>query len=157
MVSRRELLFGFARRFGKNIPVSGLGADVVEADRLFASGNWEAARERYRAVLQAERTHHEARVRLGICFYKMGDFLQAKDTLALALRHRPGDLLAQIYLGLAYARRGHTPKALAAWEGFMDPANIDLTREVNLWRALADASQDVDPQAMADAVEAHLS
>lgn len=156
MVTRRDLLFGLARRLAPAAPLSGLDAEVRAADAAFAAGDFASARDRYRAVLQAQRDHHEARVRLGICFYRLGDFLQAKDTLALALRHRPDDLLARAYLGLAHARRGQVAKALAAWEGFMDPANIPLTREINLWRALAEGGEPIDPQALADAVEAVL-
>ncbi|HCF04734.1 MAG TPA: hypothetical protein DEU72_00620 [Desulfomicrobiaceae bacterium] len=153
MVTRRELLLGLVRRVTPKSPLSGLDAEVRAADAAFASGDFALARERYRAVLRTQRDHHEARVRLGICFYKLGEFLQAKDTLAMAVRHRPADPLARAYLGLSYAQRGQVEKALAAWEGFMDPDNISLTREINLWRALAESGEPVDVPAMVAAVE----
>ncbi len=153
MVTRRELLFGLARRLAPHTPLSGLDAQIRAADAAFAARDFAVAREGYRAVLQTQRDHHEARVRLGICCYYLGDFLQAKDTLVLALRHRPTDSLAQAYLGLSYARRGQVAKALAAWEGFMDPANIPLTREINLWRALAEGGEAIDSQELVAAIE----
>lgn len=155
MISRRDLLFGAIRRWretdGK--PVSGIGADVGAADAAFARKDYAVARELYKNVLQGNRLHKEARLRLGLCHYHLGEYVQAKDALLMVTRQHPREYLAKLYLGLSYARRRQMEKCMNAWADFMDREHIGVMREINAHRALYEAGENLDGVEMADAVE----
>lgn len=159
MISRRDLLFGAIRRWRKDDdrPVSGIGADIGAADMAFARKDYAAARELYKAVLKANRLHKEARVRLGLCHYHLEEYVQAKDTLLMALRQHPQDYLARLYLGLSYARRRQVEKCMDVWKDFMNREHIGVMREINAHKALHECGEALDGIEMADAVEKALA
>lgn len=160
MISRRDLLFGMVRRVreadGAARPVSGIGADISAADEAFARREYGTARDLYKAVLKDNRSHKEARVRLGMCHYLLGEYVQAKDTLLMVVKAHPADYLAKLYLGLAYARREQVQKCMDIWDGFIDREHVGVMREINVFRALHESGEIVSGPEIADAVEAAL-
>lgn len=160
MVSRRDVLFGMVRRLrdaNGEKPVSGIGVDIAAADAAYARKDYAAARALYKDVLAANRAHQEARVRLGLCHYHLGEYIQAKDTLLMALKQRPGDSLASVYLGLAYARRDRVAKCMEAWVGVIQRDQVALMREINVQRALYEMGESLNGADIAEAVERALS
>lgn len=160
MISRRDLLFGMARRLresGGDKPVSGIGADIGAADAAYARQDYALARDLYKDVLQGNRQHKEARTRLGLCHYHLGEYVQAKDSLLLVLKQHPKEYLACLYLGLAYARRDQLDKCMAAWTGFVDRNHVGVMREINVHRALYETGETMTGTAVADAVEKAFS
>ena len=155
MVSRRDLLFGMVRRLrgGEEKPVSGIGADIAAADAAYARREHAVARDLYKDVLKSNRGHKEARIRLGLCHYHLGEYIQAKDTLLMALRQHPGESLAALYLGLAYARREQLEKCMDAWKGVVLRDQIELMREINVQRALFETGESLRGADVAEAVE----
>ena len=159
MISRRDLLFGMARRLreaGGDKPVSGIGVDIAAADAAYARKDYVQARDLYREVLKGNRAHKEARVRQGLCHYHLGEYVQAKDTLLMVTRQHPGEYLACLYLGLAYARRGQVEKCMAVWKGFVDRDHIGVMREINVQRALFETGETLTGTEVAEAVEQAL-
>lgn len=160
MISRRDLLFGMVRRIREkdgDKPVSGIGADIGAADAAYVRKDFAAARDLYKEVLKANRAHKEARVRLGLCHYHLGEYVQAKDTLLMIHRQHPGEYLACLYLGLAYARRDQLDKCMEVWKGFVDRDHIAVMREINVHRALYETGEALTGASVAEAVEQALS
>lgn len=159
MVTRRDLLFGMVRRLRDadgTKPVSGIGADIGAADAAFARREYAQARDLYKDVLRDNRTHKEARVRLGMCQYMLGDYLQAKDTLLMVVRSHPAEYLACLYLGLAYARREQLDKCMEVWRGFVNRDHVGVMREINVQRALYETGEELCGAEVAVAVERAL-
>ena len=154
--SRRELLFGFMDRIrgrdrAETAP-TGLDSGLAKADEVFAQGKWSEALEAYRDSLSTSPLNDEARVRVGICFYRLEKHTQAMTELKAVLRKRPHNL-ASLYLGLTHARRGELDKTLAAWKAYFDPGRVALMREVNLQCACIEEGHEVDSGEVARAVE----
>lgn len=160
MVSRRDLLFGMVRRLRDTTgekPVSGIGVDITAADAAYARKDHAVARDLYKDVLKTNRAHKEARVRLGLCHYHLGEYIQAKDTLLMALKQYPGDSLAALYLGLAYARRDQLEKCMDVWKGVVQRDQVGLMREINVQRALYEMGEPLNGSDVAGAVEKALA
>jgi len=160
MISRSDLLFGMARRLretGGDKPVSGIGADIGAADAAYAGRDYAAARELYKDVLKGNRAHKEARIRLGLCHYHLGEYVQAKDSLLVVFKQFPGEYLVCLYLGLAYARREQLEKCMEVWKGFVHRDHIGIMREINVQRALFETGEALTGPEVADAVEKALS
>ena len=160
MISRRDLLFGMVRRLREtdgDKPVSGIGADIGSADSAYARKDYSTARDLYKEVLKANRAHKEARIRLGLCHYHLGEFVQAKDALLMVYKQHPGEYLACLYLGLAYARREQLDRCMEVWKGFVDRDHIAVMREINVHRALYETGETMTGSAVAEAVEQALA
>lgn len=159
MVSRRDVLFGMVRRLrdaNGEKPVSGIGGDIAAADAAYGRKDYASARDLYKEVLAGNRAHKEARVRLGLCHYHLGEYIQAKDTLLMVIKQHPGDSLASLYLGLAYARREQLEKCMEVWKGFVQRDQVDLMREINVQRALFEMGEPLRGVDVAEAVEQAL-
>jgi len=154
--SRRDLIFGFMDRIrgreqGEEA-ATGMTAPSAEADAHFAEGRWEEALDAYRNVLGQAASDAEARVRVGICLYRLGKHTQAVAELAAVLRKREHNL-GSLYLGLCHARRGEPDKMTEAWKKYFEPARVNLQREVNLQVACFEEGHGSDTGQAADAVE----
>jgi len=160
MISRRDLLFGMARRLresGGDKPVSGIGADIGAADAAYVRKEYVVARDLYKEVLKGNRAHKEARIRQGLCHYHLGEYMQAKDTLLLVFKQHPTEYLACLYLGLAYARREQLDKCMEVWKGFLNRDHIGVMREINVHRALYETGETLTGTEVAEAVEKALA
>jgi tetratricopeptide (TPR) repeat protein len=159
MISRRDLLVGMVRRLREGEeekPVSGIGADIGAADSAFAGKDFAGARDLYKGVLKGDRSHKEARIRLGLCHYHLGEYVQAKDALLMIHKQHPAEYLACLYLGLAYARRGQLDKCMDVWRKFVDRDHVAVMREINVQRALFETGEPLAGPDVADAVEEAL-
>ena len=160
MISRRDLLFGMARRLrepGGDKPVSGIGADITSADAAYVRKDYAVARDLYKEVLKGNRAHKEARTRQGMCHYHLGEYVQAKDQLLMVFKQYPGEYLACLYLGLAYARRDQLDKCMEVWKGFVDREHIGVMREIGVQRALYETGEPLTGLEVAEAVEKALA
>lgn len=156
MISRRDLIFGMARRLRENSeekPVSGLGMDIGAADAAYGRKEYQQAKELYKTVLKANRAHKEARIHLGLCHYHLGEYVQAKDVLLMVHKQHPDEYLACLYLGLAYSRRERLDKCMEVWAKFTDPNHVEVMRELNVQRALYETGEPMTGQEVAQVVE----
>jgi tetratricopeptide (TPR) repeat protein len=134
-------------------PVSGIGREIGEADRLFGEGELEQAREGYKGVLAREPRHVEARVQLMVCHYRLGDLNPAKVCAQQVLQKNPENHTAKLFLGLAWARKGNLEKAMQAWEGYFDMNNRHVLREINVYKALFEEGEELDCEEVVREVE----
>jgi tetratricopeptide (TPR) repeat protein len=166
MVSRRDFLFSAVRRMRQNVddvvsaaaprpaqPVSGIGREIGEADRLFGEGELERAREGYKGVLAREPRHVEARVQLMVCHYRLGDLNPAKVCAQQVLQKNPENHTAKLFLGLTWVRKGNLEKAMQAWEGYFDMNNRHVLREINVYKALFEEGEELDCEEVAREIE----
>jgi tetratricopeptide (TPR) repeat protein len=166
MVSRRDFLFSAVRRVRQNMddvvsvaaqkpakPVSGIGREIGEADRLFGEGELEQAREGYKGVLTREPRHVEARMQLMVCHYRLGDLNPAKVCAQQILQKNPENHTAKLFLGLTWARKGNLEKAIQAWEGYFDMNNRHVLREINVYRALFEEGEELDCEEVVREIE----
>ena len=160
-VGRRRFLtvfFGrFREGFDADAPVAASSAaagTLASANEAFARGEHEAASESYRTFLAAESGNREARLRLGICQYKLGRHVQAKVEFERVLREKKGkDNEASLYLGLTLCAAGRPEKAVAVWKLFFDPKAVHTQRELNLQVALLESGETPPPDEIVAAVE----
>ncbi|MFA6810693.1 MAG: tetratricopeptide repeat protein [Desulfoplanes sp.] len=163
MVSRRDFLLGAVRRVRQNVddvvtpekkaPVSGIGKDICEADRLFGEGQYDQAVELYKNVLSRESHHKEARVQTMICQYRLGQINPAKVCAQQVLKQEPGNQVARLYLGLVWAKKGNLDKAMQAWSDYFDLKMPRILREVNLQKALFEAGEGLECEDVVASVE----
>jgi len=167
MVSRRDFLLSAVRRVRQNVddvvtpekkaPVSGIGKDICEADRLFGEGLYDQAVEYYKTVLSRESNHKEARVQTMICQYRLGQINPAKVCAQQVLKQEPENQVARLYLGLAWAKKGNLDKAMQAWSDYFDLKMPRILREINLQKALFEAGESMNCNAVVACVEELIS
>ena len=163
MVSRRDFLLSAVRRVRQNVedvaapetraPVSGIGKEICEADRLFGEGRYDQAAECYASVLARESHHKEARIQTMICQYRLGRINAAKVCAQQVLKQEPESQVARLYLGLAWARKENLAKAMLAWKDYFDLKHSLVLREINLQKALFEAGEAPDCEAVVASVE----
>ena len=166
MVSRRDFLFSAMRRVRQNVddavspaspkPVSGIGREIGEADRLFGEGMFEEARDAYKVVLGREPHHLEARVQVMICHYRLGEINPTKVCAQQVLQKEPENHTAKLFLGLSWLRKDNLEKALEAWEGYFDVDKPLVLREVNLQKALWEAGEEIECEVVVRDIEKTL-
>jgi hypothetical protein len=83
--------------------------------------------------------------------------VQAKDQLLMVVKQHPGEYLACLYLGLAYARRDQLDKCMEVWKGFIDREHIGVMREIGVQRALYETGEPLIGVEVAEAVEKALT
>ncbi|HVU52172.1 MAG TPA: tetratricopeptide repeat protein, partial [Polyangia bacterium] len=99
--------------------LSGLPADLRALNLLalvrFKLGRLEEARATYREIAGAAPNDASARRNLGLLAIKLDNLDEAIPELEMAARLVPGDKQAWSYLGYAYAKKGQTVPAAAAF------------------------------------------
>jgi uncharacterized protein (AIM24 family) len=99
--------------------LSGLPADLRALNLLalvrFKLGRLEEARATYREIANATPNDASARRNLGLLSLKLDKLDEAIPELEMAARLVPGDKQAWSYLGYAYAKKGQTVPAAAAF------------------------------------------
>lgn len=161
--SRRNFLFGAARRFKKEdpAPVVASTAECVdsmkEANRLYLEGEWEEARIKYRECLKADQNDADLRYRLGVCFYRLERYRQAKIEFERCLRVDQGYHDAFLYLGLTMVRLNRPEKAPGLWKRYFNPKAVTVQRELNLQMGLMEEGVMDSPELIAKAVEAAIT
>jgi Flp pilus assembly protein TadD len=77
----------------------------------FSGGNYDAAIARLNAILAEEVNHFEARLALGMAYYRKGDYASAIAEGHRAEKLRPKDQLAHTNLSLFYMKSGDKTRA----------------------------------------------
>ncbi|WP_461209173.1 tetratricopeptide repeat protein [Desulfocurvus sp. DL9XJH121] len=174
-LSRRDFLFAGLRKVrresGEPEPRRDFGSlaaategvskdDAARAKEAFAQGNaafaradYEAAAPLYRECIQLFPAHLEARKRVAYCHYRLGRYVQARVEFDRVLREAGKDNFSSLYLGLAHCRLNKPDKAVEAWEGYFNPDEVRIMRELNVQTALLKSPEPPDIAAVADEVE----
>ncbi|HET6281506.1 MAG TPA: tetratricopeptide repeat protein [Polyangia bacterium] len=96
------------------VPSDGRALNLLALVR-FKQGRLEEARATYREITAANPDDATARLNLGLLALKLERFDEAVGELERAVRLAPSDPRAASYLGYAYAKRGDTAAAAAAF------------------------------------------
>lgn len=81
-------------------------AEYNLAQGLQTTGQWEPARAHYRAALRIKPDYFAALVNLGVLEYNQGNFNEATNLLAQAVRLRPAASIAHTHLAVALGGTG---------------------------------------------------
>ncbi|MDK2954795.1 MAG: hypothetical protein PWQ57_291 [Desulfovibrionales bacterium] len=167
-ISRRDLLMGGVRRLRKNAesiaqlraddsPLKRAGKPPVSmfdlGERALAEGELDKAAQRLRECVKADPNDLLARLKLGEALYRLDKFIQARVELDRILRTDSENHLARLYLGLTMCKMGKPDKVKAAWEGYFEPENLELQREINIQLAFLETEEDLDLDEVAACVE----
>jgi len=94
----------------------------------YASGDYDAAIEKFEAVLKELPDHFDATQGLSMCWYRKGEFAKAIEMGHAAERLKPNEQLVHTNLSLFYMKSGDKETAehhglqarIASWRGNMD-------------------------------------
>lgn len=157
--SRRNFLMGAVRRV-KNVKPDGPAASTAEAidtikaaNALYIDKQWDNARAKYKQCLESDKNDADVRYRLGVCFYHLEKYRQAKLEFERTLRIDREYKDAFLYLGLTMVRLELPEKAMALWKQYFNPTAIDVQRELNLQLGMLEEGVADAPDAIAQAVE----
>jgi len=87
-------------------------ADSERARQLLTSGRAAEAAVIYRKLLRANSDNAELMLNLSVAEYKAGNFRQAADSAAAALKRAPDLLPARLFLGASYLELGEFTKSV---------------------------------------------
>jgi tetratricopeptide (TPR) repeat protein len=98
----------------------------------YSTGQFASAAEKLQAILDQEPAHFEARLSLGMAYYRQGDFARAIEEGHKAEKLRPNEQLVHTNLSLFYMKSGNKATAehhglqarIASWK---TPAPPDST------------------------------
>ena len=110
--------------------MAGLQEQYDDALFEFAQGNLPTARAALEDILAADPGHFEARLALGMVFFRSGDLERAIAEGHLAEQLRPRDQMVHTNLSLFYVKTGNKVAAehhglqsrIASWQGGGGPA-----------------------------------
>jgi Flp pilus assembly protein TadD len=97
----------------------------------FSRGDLDTAIAKLRAILEADPTHFDAQLALGMAYYRKGDYASALVEGHKAERLRPDDQLVHTNLSLFYLKAGDKAKA----------EHYGLQSRIAGWRAEARAAR----------------
>ena len=119
----------------KQMDMESLAEQYDEAMLEFSRGEYDEAIARLKAVLDAEPGHFDARLALGMAYYRKGDYTAAIAEGRKAEQLRPKDQLVHTNLSLFYMKAGD--KATAEHHG--------LQARISSWRADQQAPANAPP------------
>ena len=101
----------------------------------FSQGDYDACIARLRGILDADASHFDAQLALGMALYRKGDFAAAIAEGHRAERLRPNEQLVHTNLPLFYMKSGDKKTAehhglqarIASWKGNMDAPAASAT------------------------------
>jgi tetratricopeptide (TPR) repeat protein len=97
------------------------GADLVEkARQAQGRGDYRAAAEAWRAIVESEPGNAEARSNFGVMLHLAGEEKQALEQFRRALREKPGLIAANLFAGVALVNLGHPREAI----GYLESARF---------------------------------
>jgi tetratricopeptide (TPR) repeat protein len=82
------------------------------ADILYDTANWKDAIVEYRAVVRMDSSRVFALVDLGVCYFNLGEGVEARRLFNLALQRQPGQPVALFNLGIVAENSGDFEAAL---------------------------------------------
>jgi tetratricopeptide (TPR) repeat protein len=111
-----------------------------EAMHAFSRGEYASAAAQIEALLAAEPDHFDARLSLGMAYYRLGDFQRAIAEGHKAERMRPNEQLVHTNLSLFYLKAGDKAQAehhglqarIASWRGNLAPPKARAGGEAEL-------------------------
>src|SRR5687767_3161971 len=112
-------------------------ANHERAQQLLTSGRAAEAAAIYRELLRADSDSSDLLLNLSIAEYKAGNFRQAADSAAGALKRTPDLLPAQLFLGASYLELGEFSKAIHELEGVVQRDPQDRNARLLLAQARA--------------------
>lgn len=98
----------------------------------FSQGNYQAAIDRLKAILEEAPDYFEARMALGMAYYRLGDYSTAIAEGHKAEKLRPKEQLVHTNLSLFYMKSGDKKTAehhglqarIASWRETAGPGNL---------------------------------
>ncbi|WP_457636856.1 c-type cytochrome [Oceanithermus sp.] len=92
---------------------------LAYADAAWKEGDYNAAAEGYKKVLELDDKNLKAWKRMGILFYMSGFPEDAANVLAVVVSFNPKDTEALLFLGEAYSSLGRFDEAIGAWKRYI--------------------------------------
>jgi len=92
---------------------------MAYADAAWKAGDYNAAAEGYKKVLELDDKNLKAWKRMGILFYMSGYPEDAANVLAVVVSFNPQDTEALLFLGEAYSTLGRFDEAIGAWKRYI--------------------------------------
>jgi len=92
---------------------------LAYADAAWKEGDYNAAAEGYKKVLELDDKNLKAWKRMGILFYMSGFPEDAANVLAVVVSFNPQDTEALLFLGEAYSSLGRFEEAIGAWKRYI--------------------------------------
>jgi len=92
---------------------------LAYADAAWKEGDYNAAAEGYKKVLELDDKNLKAWKRMGILFYMSGFPEDAANVLAVVVSFNPQDTEALLFLGQAYSSLGRFEEAIGAWKRYI--------------------------------------
>jgi len=89
------------------------------ADAAWKEGDYNAAAEGYKKVLELDDKNLKAWKRMGILFYMSGFPEDAANVLSVVVSFNPQDTEALLFLGQAYSSLGRFEEAIGAWKRYI--------------------------------------
>lgn len=83
-------------------PCADIENTLMNAQRAYAQGDLERASDFYSQILRQDNKHSFASNQLGLIYARGGDFVRARSQFQRTLSFSPGNLFAQIWVGVAY-------------------------------------------------------
>lgn len=121
----------------------------------YASGDYDAAIEKFEAILKESPDHFDATQGLSMAWYRKGEFAKAIEMGHAAEKLKPNEQLVHTNLSLFYMKSGDKETAehhglqarIASWRGNMDApaANADPTSDSELQMAPEKTAAAVPP------------
>jgi predicted TPR repeat methyltransferase len=90
--------------------------DITTIRQLHQAGNFEAARDGYRDILQDDPTNVEVLHALGLLHAQNNDFVSAANYFQTAIQHAPDNPILYLNLGNSLKSQGLLPEAAAAFQ-----------------------------------------
>ena len=95
--------------------------DLIKGEFLLQRGQYQEAVTIFQEMVTANPDNVAARNRLGFALLKAERFDDASVEFEKVLDLKPGDSMATLYLGIAYASTDQLGKAVAIWQDFSCP------------------------------------
>lgn len=101
---------------GNLAPVDPVQTAMEHATRAHMKGEFDQAIEAYRSILLEQGPQRLASHQLGLCLVDAGRWIEAIDQLTQVIEDQPDNAEAMNSLGLAWAERGESDKAMAWYD-----------------------------------------
>ena len=155
-LSRRELfgrMAGRSRSEARAEQSPDAHPATLRADELLRQGDYEKASELYARLLMREPDFLQGYRRLGWCYLKLEQTVEARRVLEDLLERQGDDATALLYIGLAHAKDGAADKAVTVWREVHDYNRIVIQREINFILFQADNGETHRAEDLVERVE----
>ena len=104
--------------------------EMIKGEARLKDKQYNEAIPFFREALAANPDNCPARTRLGFALLKTGKLNEAEKELNQVLQRKPNDSLATLYMGITYASKGETGKAIELWRDFKSPTQPLVEAEI---------------------------